>query len=25
LNVFAGLSEEDEIYMNDAYSALQGN
>ena len=25
LNVFAGLSEEDEIYMNDAFSALQGN
>jgi spermidine/putrescine transport system substrate-binding protein len=25
LNVFAGLSEADEIYMNDAYSALQGN
>lgn len=25
LNVFAGLSEDDEIYMNDAYSALQGN
>jgi spermidine/putrescine transport system substrate-binding protein len=24
LNVFAGLSEEDEIYMNDAYSALMG-
>jgi spermidine/putrescine transport system substrate-binding protein len=25
LNVFAGLSEDDEIYMNDAFSALQGN
>ena len=25
LNVFAGLSEADEIYMNDAFSALQGN
>jgi spermidine/putrescine transport system substrate-binding protein len=25
LNVFAGLSEDDEIYMNDVYSALQGN
>jgi spermidine/putrescine transport system substrate-binding protein len=25
LHVFAGLSEEDEIYMNDAFSALQGN
>jgi len=25
LHVFAGLSEADEIYMNDAYSALQGN
>jgi spermidine/putrescine transport system substrate-binding protein len=25
LHVFAGLSEDDEIYMNDAFSALQGN
>jgi spermidine/putrescine transport system substrate-binding protein len=25
LHVYAGLSEEDEIYMNDAFSALQGN